>query len=173
MNDETNTAGTDDKKEATPKPDILRGRMPLPLVYTIKFGHTDLNDSQVADMYRTTSGKVSDVRKNRNFGYITKEQITFAQDQIDGANARIENLADGDAAAVEEVMETAKIRVATAEEQAAFDESRQGSRKKKGAGEAAAVVPAEEQTPEEAEEVEEAEAEENQDDDDGLDGLLD
>lgn len=117
------------------KLDIIRGRMPLPLVRAIKFGHPDLNDSQVADLYRTTSGKVSDVRKNRNFAYITQETVAFPSEQMDAATARIEAIGEDNETAAEDiraVMAEANIHVADEAELAAFEEARQGSRKPRG-----------------------------------------
>ena len=155
---------TETETEATPKPEILRGRMPLPLVRTIKFGHADLNDSQVADMYRTTSGKVSDIRKGRNFGYVGEDNVAFTEEQIEAAKARIAELPD--AAPVEAAMEAAGIKVGSEEEISAFEESRAGSRKKRG--EAEAEPTAGETTEEDVQE----EADAGEASDDGLDDLL-
>lgn len=170
MNDQVKTQETE--KVEKPKVEIIRGRMPLPLVRLIKFAHSDLNDSQVADMYRTTSGKVSDVRKNRNFGYIAEDTTAFSQEQIDGAKARIEQFTSDDQDIVNEAMSDAGIRVATEEEQAAFDEQRAGSRKPRGKKEEAAETAeadaeVADETPTEA--TADVPAEE---DDDGLGDLL-
>lgn len=67
--------------------DIINGRMPLPLVYIIRFEESaDAKDSELAAKYKTSVGKISDIRKNRNFGYIT-EGLAFTQADVDGANA--------------------------------------------------------------------------------------
>lgn len=53
---------------------IVRGVMPVLLVYMVKFeSDAAAKDADVAKMFGTTSGKVSDIRKGRNFAYLTKE----------------------------------------------------------------------------------------------------
>lgn len=53
---------------------IVRGVMPVLLVYLIKFeSDAAAKDADVAKMFGTTSGKVSDIRKGRNFAYLKKE----------------------------------------------------------------------------------------------------
>ena len=63
-------------KEKTPKVavPIIRGRMPIAVVYAIKFGiNKDLPISELAAMYGTTSGKIADIKKNYNFQYLTED----------------------------------------------------------------------------------------------------
>ena len=81
------------EKPAAPKVEIIRGRMPLPIVHMIKFSTDGETDGAVATKFRTTNGKVSDVRKDRNFGYVV-EASTFDQKMIDGAVAYAEQLDD-------------------------------------------------------------------------------
>ena len=88
---------TDVKKEAKPevkKIEILRGRMPLPIVYMIKFKSSeDETASALAAKYRTTVGKISDVRKGANFGYVEKGYIA-SKEQIEKAVTYAEQLED-------------------------------------------------------------------------------
>jgi len=109
--------------------DIIRGRMPLPLVFLIKFAKDDVKDADLASTHRTTSGKVSDIRKGRNFGYIDKK-FKPTQEMVDAAKTRIEQYSDTDK---EDVLEAlGKLKVATEKEATAFAESRKGSRKPRG-----------------------------------------
>lgn len=74
---------TDEKEEVVTRPvdekklkevvEIIRGRMPLPIVKLIKFNTDGETDGAVAAKFRTTNGKVSDIRKNRNFLYVDKD----------------------------------------------------------------------------------------------------
>lgn len=91
MNDiAENTEGTEgtEKKEKVLL-DIINGRMPLALVYLIRFEETAEKDAELATKYKTSNGKISDIRKNRNFGYVT-EDMDFAQADIDAARAYLE-----------------------------------------------------------------------------------
>lgn len=63
-------------KEKTPKVavPIIRGRMPIAVVYVIKFGvNKDLSIPELSTMYGTTSGKISDIKKNYNFQYLKED----------------------------------------------------------------------------------------------------
>jgi len=88
--------GTED--EDTPKvivaAAISRGRMPLPLVWYIRFVE-DGNDSEIAKRYFTTPGKINDIKKNANFKYIS-EGSTFSEADIEAAKAQIKkNFTEG------------------------------------------------------------------------------
>jgi hypothetical protein len=118
-------------EEQAPVQDIIRGRMPLPIVHIIKFDEKG-TDGEVAKKFRTTNGKVSDIRKNRNFGYITDEFVP-TQEMIDGAKVYAEQLDDESVlAAVND------ITPATDEQAKAFADSRKGSRTKAAPAETAA-----------------------------------
>lgn len=64
--------------------DIINGRMPIPLVHLIRFDEVGSKDSEVAAKFFTSTGKVSDIKKNRNFQYVT-EDMKFTQADIDAA----------------------------------------------------------------------------------------
>lgn len=72
--------------------DIIRGRMLLPIVYLIKFKEEG-TDAELAARYRTTGGKVSDIKGNRNFGYI-KAESRFSADDINEAVQFAEQLGE-------------------------------------------------------------------------------
>ncbi len=66
---------------------IVRGVMPVVLVYMIKFeSDAAAKDADVAKLFGTTSGKVSDIRKGRNFAYLTKEFKPTAEQKAAGVS---------------------------------------------------------------------------------------
>jgi len=86
---------------------LIRGRMPLPLVWNIRFVElvakpaadgeevVPITDSSVANKYFTTPGKIMDIRKNANFKYITAD-TTFNEVDIDAGKAQlVKNVNDG------------------------------------------------------------------------------
>lgn len=51
--------------------DIINGRLPLPLVYMIRFDKLGaLSNADAAKAFGTSVGKVFDIKKGRNFGYV-------------------------------------------------------------------------------------------------------
>ena len=69
--------------------DILNGRMPLPIVYAIRFQEdAGAKNSELAVKYGTSVGKVFDIRKGSNFGYITKDYLPSAE-ELAAARAHI------------------------------------------------------------------------------------
>ena len=128
-------AESTNEKVAAPKVEIIRGRMPLAIVAMIKFGETDLTDGACAAKFRTTNGKVSDVRKNANFGYISEEYIPSADD-IAKAVVYAEQLEDKSVAEV-----LGKMKPATKEQTDTFDTSRKATRKTSAAKDAPADEP--------------------------------
>lgn len=71
---EVGGAPAGDAKTRTPA-NIVRGTLPHPLVYLIRFDEKDAKDADVAKKYGTTTGKVADIKKNRNFGYIDESYV--------------------------------------------------------------------------------------------------
>lgn len=69
--------------------DILNGRMPLPIVYAIRFQEdAGAKNSELAKKYGTSVGKVFDIRKGSNFSYITKDYQPSAE-ELAAARAHI------------------------------------------------------------------------------------
>jgi len=116
------------KKEEKVVIDIVRGRMPVPMVFLIRFAFQG-TDGELAAMFRTTPGKVNDIKKGRNFGYIT-EDTKFTKEQIDAARERATKLSDEDKAKV--LAELDKMTPATEAEAAQLEESRKAARKPRG-----------------------------------------
>lgn len=152
MNDTVETT----EVEVTPAADIIRGRMPLAMVYAIRFLEEG-TDSELAAKYRTTPGKVNDIKKNRNFAYID-ESAKFTQEQIDQAKERAEQLGDHTESVTEKLD---SMDVATEEEAAALVEKRTADRKPRG------------KAKEEAEGDDPVEEVEDELEDEDLEGLLD
>lgn len=73
--------------------DIIRGRMPMPIVWLIRFEESTASDGATAKKYRTTNGKVNDIRKVRNFGYITADS-KFSAEDLEAAKAYASQLSD-------------------------------------------------------------------------------
>ena len=76
-----NLGSTEIGKEATEKTlaNIVRGTLPHPLVYLIRFDESGSKDADVAKKYGTTTGKVADIKKGRNFGYIDIDYVPSAE----------------------------------------------------------------------------------------------
>lgn len=119
-----------EKTEKTEKPevDIIRGRMPVAIAAVIKHKiDSEMKDAEVAAMFRTTNGKVADLRADRNFAYVddsfkpTKEQKQQALDYAAQC--------DDETKIVKFVK---SLGVATAEEAEAAEEARKAARKSPG-----------------------------------------
>ena len=53
---------------------IINGRMPVAVVAQIRFGNNKSDATKaLADLYGTTVGKIDDIKKNRNFAYVTAD----------------------------------------------------------------------------------------------------
>lgn len=110
----TNTATTEVKKSHA----IIRGRIPLAIVYLIRFVDFEKTSKELAEKYATTVGKVDDIKKNRNFAYVT-EDVRFTKDQKGEAVAYITQHEDTDASALV-IDQIGKLETATKEEAEAF-----------------------------------------------------
>lgn len=137
----TEGATTTTEAPAAPKvlADIVRGRMPLLIVYLIKF-KANKSVSDAAKMFKTTVGKVTDITKDSNFQYIT-EGFAPTKEMIDAAIAYAGQLGNFK----DEVLDMInKIPVATAEQVAAFEAVKATFRKPR---EKKATAPAAEEMP--------------------------
>lgn len=82
QNQAVEAEATEAKAPAKPKVDIIRGRMPVAMVYTVRFGKLAEGGANCQRLFATTVGKIYDIEKNRNFSYVT-EEVKFTQAQID------------------------------------------------------------------------------------------
>lgn len=126
MNDQTNPQNTEQTPaEKAPPKEIIRGRMPVAVVALARFGlMKDSATKAVADAFGTTVGKVDDIKKNRNFAYVTAEFKPTAGQKADGI-AWLGRHPTGAQALIDELK---AMPEATAEEAAAFEAVRSASR---------------------------------------------
>jgi hypothetical protein len=100
--------------------------MPVAVVALARFG--SLKDGATkaqADAFGTTVGKIDDIRKNRNFAYVTAEFKPTATQKADGV-AWLERHPSGKPEAL--IAELQTLPEATAEEASAFEATRSASR---------------------------------------------
>lgn len=126
-------AKAEEKVEA-PAVEIIRGRMPQAIAAVVKHGAgmADMKDAEVAAMFRTTNGKVADLRADRNFAYITDDWKP-TKEQKSQAVAYAEEC--DKSAAIKKLINA--LGVATEEEAAAAEEARKSARKTPGKPKAA------------------------------------
>lgn len=114
---------------AKEKQAIISGRMPVAIVALARFGNKkDESTKDMARIFGTTVGKIDDIKKNRNFAYVTAD-FRPTQEMIDAGIAWLKTHPRYDADGVDAlVTELENTPVATAEEAAAFDAIRTASR---------------------------------------------
>lgn len=116
---------------------IIRGRMPVALVFVIRFADhgEDVKDAALAKMYGTTPGKISDIKKCQNFKYVDEAWKPSADD-IEAGKAWAAQMREAEwadehtkefAEAIDEKLDA--LELASEEELAKQEESRKGSRK--------------------------------------------
>lgn len=108
-----------EKKKRGPKVnllDIQRGRLPLALVFAIRFQEkAEVSNNDLAKKYGTSVGKVFDIRKGRNFGYVTADyKLTEADKAAAETWAKGAAAHGGDEAAI--MHQVDQIAVASADE---------------------------------------------------------
>lgn len=161
-------------EEATPAPTgpadgIARGRMHAALVSAIKFHSGEAKDGEIARKFATTPGKVNDIRKDRNFKYVTADmaftaaEVQEAKDRFAASvNADNSTVAEDQRSVVIEDANTALDAVTATEGESQLANARKADRKPRGkSGDA---------EPDDAAEPEAAAVDAAGDDD--LDGLL-
>ena len=130
----------------TPKVEIIRGRMPVAVVAMIRFKEAETATAACAAKYRTTVGKVDDIKKGRNFGYIS-EDFQPSEEQKAQAAAYLEQLSEENAASTLSVLDDMGI---AEDGGASFEEARKAARKTKKV-----ATPAEASDVEPSDEIEE------------------
>lgn len=128
MNDKTQnpeTAAAEGEAPKAPPREIIRGRMPVSIVALVRFGSMkDQPTKATAEAFGTTVGKIDDIRKNRNFAYVTEEFAPTEQQKADGI-AWLERHPTG---AADLINELKAVQVATDEQAAAFEATRAANR---------------------------------------------
>ena len=119
---------------------IVRGRLPLLLVHAVRFHPviSAMGNKDIAAKFGTSVGKVFDIKKGRNFAYITESYKPTAEDvaaskawgtQFGAANSK-GLTAQGDKALIDQItMEYEAGGLATAEDIAKVSEARVANRK--------------------------------------------
>lgn len=83
-------AATETRKRAPKDPantlNIINGRLPLPLVFLIRTKEQGKPTGDVAKRYGTSVGKVFDINKGRNFGYIDANYKPSAEEMAQAEN---------------------------------------------------------------------------------------
>lgn len=112
------------KKPKVPVLEIIRGRMPIAMVFSIKFLETG-SMSEIAAKYRTTMGKIDDIKKGANFGYV-RETFKPTADMVKAIIPRCKELAAG-----KEILTAINgIGIATPDDEVAFAAIKDALRKK-------------------------------------------
>lgn len=110
------------------KQEIINGRMPIAAVYVARFEFADGPASEVANQFGTTVGKIADIRKGSNFGYITAD-TKFTAEQKQDALDWIKRHPNYDEANADEVfVKIESLPEATQEDIAAFEAARKEAR---------------------------------------------
>lgn len=125
QNGEAQTGAQTEAAAKQPAREIIRGRMPVAVVALARFG--SLKDSATkaaAEAFGTTVGKIDDIRKNRNFAYVTADFRPTEQQKADGV-AWLERHPTGTADLIKELK---AVEVATPEQAAAFEATRSANR---------------------------------------------
>lgn len=117
------------QKVGAAKKAIINGRMPVAVVAQIRFGNDKGESTKVlADKYGTTVGKIDDIKKNRNFAYVTAD-FKPTEDQKEAGINWLKTHPYYDAAGVDKLItELEATPVASAEEAAAFEATRVAAR---------------------------------------------
>jgi hypothetical protein len=108
---------------------IINGRMPVAIVALLRFGNQKGESTKaLATLAGTTVGKIDDIKKNRNFAYVT-DAFKPTQEQKDAGISWLKTHPYYDAAGTDKlVSELDGIEIATAEEAAAFEGIRVAAR---------------------------------------------
>lgn len=119
---------------------IVSGRLPLIFVFAIRFNSAEVSNSELAKTYSTSVGKVFDIKKGRNFPYVTKDWKPTQAD-VDAATAWINAIEtpnkhglkpEGNAEKLKDILAISVANgLATEEEVAAQTSARVSTRKPK------------------------------------------
>jgi hypothetical protein len=122
----TNVEGAAPEKKAKVLiPDIIRGRMPIAVVYQVRFGEQRGGETKaLATLFGTTVGKITDIKKNSTFAYLTESFKPMAVQKEEGIAWLKRHVGYGKGDVDVLINELEAMKVATAEEAAAFEATR-------------------------------------------------
>jgi hypothetical protein len=111
------------------KAEIINGRMPIAVVAQVRFGNDKgLSNKELAALYGTTVGKIDDIKKNRNFAYVTQD-FRPTQEQVDQGIEWLRRHPKFNEGMVDKpLMELEQTPIATSEEAAVFEAQRLAAR---------------------------------------------
>jgi hypothetical protein len=112
--------------------EIIRGRMPIAVVHQIRFGDQKGEATKtLATMFGTTVGKIDDIKKNRNFSYVTATFVPTQAQKDEGIAWLQKHPKFSDGSVDKLINELEATPVATAEDAAAFEAIRTAARGQK------------------------------------------
>lgn len=94
---------TEESKVKNLIPNIIRGRMPIAVVWMVRFGdQKGLATKELADLFGTTVGKITDIKKKSTFAYLPEdfkptqpqkdEGIAWLQKHVGFAEGKVDKL---------------------------------------------------------------------------------
>lgn len=109
--------------------DITRGRMPIAVVYLVRFGDQKGGETKdLATMFGTTVGKIMDIKKRSTFAYLTESFAPSEAQKAEGIAWLQRHVAFKDGKVDGLIGELETMKVATPEQQAAQDATRVAAR---------------------------------------------
>ena len=114
-----------EKKEKKLIEGITRGRMPIAVVFLVRFGDQKKGETKdLAPLFGTTVGKITDIKKCSTFAYLKGTFKPTAEQKADGI-AWLQRHVSFKTGAVDVLInELEKMKVATADEAAAIEKER-------------------------------------------------
>lgn len=119
MADQNQNEQAQEQAQKAPAREIIRGRMPVAVVHLVRHGaQREKSTREKAEAFGTTVGKIDDIVKGRNFGYVDENFVPTAQQKAD-AKAWLERHPTG----CQEILDELEALPTASEEQAAAFES--------------------------------------------------
>lgn len=131
------------KKPKTLIPDIIRGRMPIAVVYLVRYGDNKGEETKdLAVLFGTTVGKISDVKKGNTFGYLTEDFRPTANQKNEGIAWLKRHVGYKDGKVDKLIDELEGMKEPTAEQAKKFEDARVAARGQKTTTKTGAVADA-------------------------------
>ena len=116
------------EKKAPVLANIIRGRMPVAIVYIVRFMHANEKVADLAKKFGTTTGKINDVLQNNNFGYVKEDFKPTAAQVQEGIDWISRHPEFDKGVADSTLVELEKLELANPEEAASFLAARVAAR---------------------------------------------
>lgn len=129
MTDTQTGATTPEVKEKKVNTAIINGRMPVAVVAQIRFGNNKADATKdLAPLYGTTAGKIDDIKKGRNFAYVTADFRPTQAQKDEGVAWLQRHPKFKDGAVDGPIVELENTGAATNDEAASFEAARVAAR---------------------------------------------